>query len=126
MTHQAGALALAEAQVAAVRDDPSSRLALMARLFRGPTGHAPRHVRFRLAGLWNIPANAIAYGSPDGLKPHFQLDPEDRVVDGMTIEFHRPDSDGWLEAAEREAHDFRAERQALKELARAVLEEIEG
>ena len=51
MTHHAGALALAEAQVAAVRDDPSSRLALMARLFRGPTGHAPRHVRFRLAAL---------------------------------------------------------------------------
>jgi len=46
-----GASALAEAQVAAVRDDPGARLALMARLFRGPTGHAPRHLPFRRAAL---------------------------------------------------------------------------
>ena len=46
-----GALALAEAQVAAVRDDPAARLALMARLFRGPTGRAPRHLPFRRAAL---------------------------------------------------------------------------
>ena len=45
------AFALAEAQVAAVRDDPASRVALMARLFHGPTGRAPRHVPFRLAAL---------------------------------------------------------------------------
>jgi hypothetical protein len=51
MSHRAGALASAEARVAAVRDDPAARLALMAQLFRGPTGRAPRHVPFRRAAL---------------------------------------------------------------------------
>ena len=45
------ALAWADAQVAAVRDDPAARLALMARVFRGPTGSAPRHLPFRRAAL---------------------------------------------------------------------------
>ena len=51
MSHHAGAIAWAEEQVAAVRDDPAARLALMARLFRGPTGRAPRHRPFRRAPL---------------------------------------------------------------------------
>lgn len=51
MSHDVSAYAFAETQVAAVRDDPSSRVALMARLFHGPTGRAPRHVPFRLAAL---------------------------------------------------------------------------
>jgi hypothetical protein len=34
-----------------VRDDPAARLALMARVFRGPTGRAPRHLPFRRAAL---------------------------------------------------------------------------
>jgi hypothetical protein len=51
MSRQASALAFAEAQAAAVRDDPAARLALMARVFRGPTGHAPRHLPFRRAAL---------------------------------------------------------------------------
>jgi hypothetical protein len=51
MSHDASAFALAERQVTAVRDDPASRVALMARLFHGPTGRAPRHVPFRLAAL---------------------------------------------------------------------------
>ena len=34
-----------------MRDDPAARLALMARLFRGPTGSAPRHRPFRRAAL---------------------------------------------------------------------------
>ena len=51
MSHDAGALALAGAQVAAVRDDPAARLALMAWVFHGPTGHAPRHLPFRRAAL---------------------------------------------------------------------------
>lgn len=51
MSDQAGALAWAEEQVAAVRDAPAARLALMARVFRGPTGHAPRHLPFRRAAL---------------------------------------------------------------------------
>ena len=51
MTRHAGALTWAEEQVAAVRDDPAARLALMSRLFRGPTGRAPRHLPFRRAAL---------------------------------------------------------------------------
>jgi hypothetical protein len=51
MSERAGALARAEEQVAAVRDDPGARLELMARVFRGPTGHAPRHLPFRRAAL---------------------------------------------------------------------------
>ena len=51
MSHHAGALASAEAQVADVRDDPAARLALMARVFHGPTGRAPRHLPFRRAAL---------------------------------------------------------------------------
>jgi hypothetical protein len=45
------ALASAATQVAAVRDDPAARLALMAQVFRGPTGRAPRHLPFRRAAL---------------------------------------------------------------------------
>jgi hypothetical protein len=48
---QGAALASAEAQVAAVRDDPAARLALLARTYHGPTGHAPRHLPFRRAAL---------------------------------------------------------------------------
>jgi hypothetical protein len=51
MSYHAGALGSAGAKVAAVRDDPGARLALMARLFRGPTGRAPRHLPFRRAAL---------------------------------------------------------------------------
>jgi hypothetical protein len=51
MSQHAGALGRAQAQVAAVRDDPAARLALMARVFHGPTGHAPRHLPFRRAAL---------------------------------------------------------------------------
>ena len=51
MSDPASALARAEAQVALVRDDPAARLALMGRVFRGPTGHAPRHLPFRRAAL---------------------------------------------------------------------------
>jgi hypothetical protein len=51
MSYDTRAFAFAAAQVASVRDDPRSRVALMARLFHGPTGRAPRHVPFRLAAL---------------------------------------------------------------------------
>jgi hypothetical protein len=51
LSRDVGALDVAEARVAAVRDDPAARLALMGHLFRGPTGRAPRHVPFRLAAL---------------------------------------------------------------------------
>jgi hypothetical protein len=45
------ALDLAEAQVAAARDDPAARLALLVRTYHGPTGRAPRHLPFRRAAL---------------------------------------------------------------------------
>src|SRR6185295_8399810 len=51
MSQQGGALVRAEAQVAAVRDDPAARLALRAQVFHGPTGRAPRHLPFRRAAL---------------------------------------------------------------------------
>src|SRR5688500_1506134 len=51
MSHHAGALAWAEAQVAAARDDPAARLALTTRTYHGPTGRAPRHLPFRRAAL---------------------------------------------------------------------------
>lgn len=51
MSHSSGALAWAEAQVAAARDDPSQRLALIERTYKGPTGEAPRHLPFRRAAL---------------------------------------------------------------------------
>ena len=73
MSQQGGALVRAQAQVAAVRDDPAARLALMAQVFRGPTGHAPRHLPFRRAALsfmrWQAqrgllnPLNAASAGS---------------------------------------------------------------
>jgi hypothetical protein len=51
MRHPEGALAWAEAQVAAARDDPGARLALLERTYRGPAGRAPRHLPFRRAAL---------------------------------------------------------------------------
>jgi hypothetical protein len=51
MSQHAAALARAESQVAAVRDDPAARLRLMSQVFHGPTGRAPRHLPFRRAAL---------------------------------------------------------------------------
>lgn len=51
MSHHRGAFAWAEAQIAAARDDPAERLALLARTYHGPTGRAPRHLPFRRAAL---------------------------------------------------------------------------
>jgi hypothetical protein len=51
MSQHADALARAEAQVAAARDDPAERLALITRTYHGPTGRAPRHLPFRRAAL---------------------------------------------------------------------------
>jgi hypothetical protein len=69
VSDHAGALASADAQVTAVRDDPTARLALMARLFYGPTGHAPRHLPFRRAALsfmrWQAQRGVLnALGAP--------------------------------------------------------------
>ena len=51
MSHRSRALAWAEAQVAAARDDPAERLALLERTYHGPTGRAPRRLPFRRAAL---------------------------------------------------------------------------
>jgi hypothetical protein len=51
MSHDSGALAWAQAQVAATRDDPAGRLALLARTYHRPTGRAPRRLPFRRAAL---------------------------------------------------------------------------
>ena len=45
------ALASAGTQVAAARDDPAARLALIERTYQGPTGRAPHHLPFRRAAL---------------------------------------------------------------------------
>ncbi|GAA1874093.1 hypothetical protein [Asanoa iriomotensis] len=60
----------AAAQVAAARDDPGRRIALLARTYRGPFGRAPRHVPFRRAALsfmrWQADRGVLhpASGSP--------------------------------------------------------------
>ena len=51
MSEVQSAAEAAEEQVAAVRDDPSARLALIVRTYHGPTGRAPRHLPFRRAAL---------------------------------------------------------------------------
>src|SRR4051794_41909661 len=51
MSEDGSAVARARAQVVAVRDDPSGRLALITRTYHGPTGRAPRHLPFRRAAL---------------------------------------------------------------------------
>jgi hypothetical protein len=45
------ALGWAEGEVAAARDDPAARFALIDRTYHGPTGEAPRHLPFRRAAL---------------------------------------------------------------------------
>lgn len=67
-----GALAWAEAQVAAVRDDPKARLALLVRTYHGPTGRTVRHLPFRRAALsfmrWQADRGVLnpLDGSPPG------------------------------------------------------------
>jgi hypothetical protein len=51
MSHHTAAVDWADARVAAVRDDPAARVALLARTYHGPTGRAPRHLPFRRAAL---------------------------------------------------------------------------
>jgi hypothetical protein len=66
------ALAVARAQVAAVRDDPRGRLGLITQTYHGPTGHAPRHLPFRRAALsfmrWQAERGVLnpLDGSPPG------------------------------------------------------------
>jgi hypothetical protein len=71
MSEDLSAREWAEAQVAAARDDPSARLALVDRTYYGPTGHAPRHRPFRRAALsfmwWQVKRGLL--NSPDGSPP---------------------------------------------------------
>lgn len=45
------AAAKASEQIAAVRDDPAARIALLERCYHGPFGSAPRHLPFRRAAM---------------------------------------------------------------------------
>jgi hypothetical protein len=70
----ASAAGWADERVAAVRDDPAARLALLADLYHGPEGSAPRHLPYRRAALsfmhWQrrrgvlAPEHAARPGSP--------------------------------------------------------------
>jgi hypothetical protein len=51
MSLETNAAARAAAQVAAVRDDPAGRLALLASTYHGPAGRAPQHLPFRRAAF---------------------------------------------------------------------------
>jgi hypothetical protein len=51
VSEHTAAAAWAGAQVAAVRDDPAARLALLVRTYHGPSGRAPQHLPFRRAAL---------------------------------------------------------------------------
>jgi hypothetical protein len=58
------AAAWADEQVAAVRDDPAGRIALMERCYHGPFGSAPRHLPFRRAAMsfmgWQLRRGVLA------------------------------------------------------------------
>src|SRR5258708_32075952 len=51
MSEDRSAVDWAAARVAAVRDDPAARLALITETYHGPVGRAPRHLPFRRAAL---------------------------------------------------------------------------
>jgi hypothetical protein len=51
MQARATAAAWADEQVAAVRDDPAARIALVERTYHGPFGVAPRHLPYRRAAM---------------------------------------------------------------------------
>jgi hypothetical protein len=68
------ALVWAEAQVAAARDDPAARLALLVRTYHGPAAGAPRHLPFRRAALsfmrWQVQRGVLnPLDPPDGSPP---------------------------------------------------------
>jgi hypothetical protein len=67
----ATAAAWAGEQVAVVRDDPAARLALVARMYRGPFGKAPRHLPYRRAAMafmrWQLRRGVLE--PPDSERP---------------------------------------------------------
>ena len=72
MSEDGSALTWAREQVATVRDDPSARVALLERTYRGPSGRAPRYLPFRRAALsfmrWQTQRGVLdpLDGSPPG------------------------------------------------------------
>lgn len=64
MRSEVTAVTWAEQQVAAVRDDPAGRLALMQRCYYGPFGRAPRHLPYRRAAMsfmhWQLQRGVLA------------------------------------------------------------------
>ena len=87
MSEDGSAVARARAQVAAVRDDPNGRLALVTRTYHGPTGHAPQHLPFRRAALsfmrWQVQRGVLnpMDGSPPG-SPWWRSINERLLLDG--------------------------------------------
>jgi hypothetical protein len=71
MQARATAAAWADEQVAAVRDDPAARIALVERSYRGPFGEAPRHLPFRRAAMsfmrWQLRRGVLE--PPHGTRP---------------------------------------------------------
>jgi hypothetical protein len=61
---RSGAAVWADEQVAAVRDDPSARVALVERTYHGPFGRAPRHLPYRRAAMsfmrWQLRRGVLA------------------------------------------------------------------
>jgi hypothetical protein len=59
----------ADQQIAAVRDDPSARVALAERTYHGPYGRAPRHLPYRRAALsfmrWQLQRGVLAPADSD-------------------------------------------------------------
>ncbi len=51
MEARTAAAVWADEQVAAVRDDPPARIALVERMYHGPFGEAPRHLPYRRAAM---------------------------------------------------------------------------
>jgi hypothetical protein len=87
MSEDGSATVAARMKVAAVRNDPSGRLALIARTYHGPTGRAPIHLPFRRAALsfmrWQAHRGVLnpLDGSPPG-SPWWRAINERLLLDG--------------------------------------------
>ena len=71
MAAQTTAAVWADTQTAMVRDDPSGRMALAQRSYRGPYGEAPRHLPYRRAAMsfmrWQLRRGVLE--SPGSARP---------------------------------------------------------
>ncbi|OHV43388.1 hypothetical protein [Pseudofrankia sp. BMG5.36] len=101
----------AAAQVAAVRDCPGDRLALLARTYLGPFGRAPRHLPFRRAAVsfmrWQVERGVLNPPEADAPGSRWWRAVNDRLLrdgceavarsGGMTGELSSPAVKVWLE-----------------------------